>query len=556
MELKGAELLVQALIDHGVDTVFGYPGGSVLDIYDALYKKSDEINHILTAHEQGASHAADGYARVTGEVGVCIATSGPGATNLVTGIATANLDSIPMVAITGNVATSQLGKDSFQEVDIVGITLPIVKHSYIVRDINHLEEVIHEAFKIASSGRKGPVLIDIPKDTQNSYVEYKGLGKEPIIDEEVERACPRANLEEALEAIDKCQRPYIYVGGGAVRADISQDLIELSKRIDAPLGTSLMGKTSMPASYELDIGPMGMHGRAASNITQSNADLVIGVGVRFSDRATGNIEEYIRNKTFIHIDIDPAEMSKNVLDIIPIQGDAKCVVQALNEVLPQYERPEWISKVKEGKAKDDDPGDTTLFNPKQIIRNVNKWASDDTVVATDVGQHQMWVMQHYRFEKPKKLLTSGGLGTMGYGFGAAIGGCIGNDRKPTILFTGDGSFGMNLNEFATAVSQELPILIVLLNNSTLGMVRQWQSRFYEHRYSNTTLTDRKTDFVALAKAFGAGGREVTSIDELQGALNEDLLANGPYLLDCKIDIDEEVLPMIPAGQSVKDMIVG
>lgn len=554
MELKGAEILVQSLIDHGVDLVFGYPGGTVLDIYDALYKKSDEIKHVLTAHEQGAAHAADGYARATGNVGVCIATSGPGATNLVTGIATAYLDSIPMLAITGNVATAALGKDSFQEVDTVGITLPIVKHSFIVRDINDLEKTIHEAFEIASTGRKGPVLIDIPKDTQNAYIDYKSIGKEEIVDKDLETDLD-LDFSQALEAIDQAERPYIYVGGGAVRAEMGDELIELSKKLDAPIATSLMGKTSVPASYELDIGPMGMHGRAASNLAQDKSDLVIGIGVRFSDRATGDVSEYIKDKKFIHIDIDAAEISKNVLDVIALKGDAKAIVNELISLVPQYDRPEWIKKVKEAKALDDDPGNTEEFTPKNIIRNINEWASDDTVVVTDVGQHQMWVMQHYRFEKPKKFLTSGGLGTMGYGFGAAIGGCFGNDKRPTILFTGDGSFGMNLNEFSTAVSQKLPILIVLLNNQTLGMVRQWQTRFYDQRYAATDLDIRKTDFVALAKAFGADGRDIGSTDELEEALGQDLLADGPYLLNCHIDIDQQVLPMIPAGKSIKDMIL-
>lgn len=554
MEFKGAEILVQALIDQGVDTVFGYPGGSVLDIYDALYKKSDEIDHVLTAHEQGASHAADGYARATGKVGVCLATSGPGATNLVTGIATAYLDSVPMVALTGNVATGGLGKDSFQEVDTVGITLPIVKHSYIVRDVKDLEETINEAFKIAAEGRKGPVLIDIPKDVQNGLATYKGIAKEESIEEE-RPPVDQIDFTEALEAISKSQRPYIYAGGGTLREDMGQDLIEFSKKIGAPIGTSLMGKTTLPASYDLDIGAVGMHGREASNLAQDKSDLVIGIGVRFSDRATGDISQYIKGRTFIHIDIDAAEMSKNILDIIPLKGDAKDIVQELTRLVEQKDNKEWLDKVKEAKAKDDDPGDTSLFIPKNITRTINQWASEDTVVATDVGQHQMWVMQHYRFEKPRKLLTSGGLGTMGYGFGAAIGGCIGNDRKATVLFTGDGSFSMNLNEFATAVSQDLPILIVLLNNSTLGMVRQWQTRFYDKRYSSTNLGIRKTNYVDLAKAFGADGRRVRTMEELEDALKEDILAKGPYLLECVIDIDQEVLPMIPAGKSVKDMII-
>lgn len=554
MKLKGAEILIQSLIDHKVQTVFGYPGGAVLDIYDALYQRSDDINHVLAAHEQGAAHACDGYARVTGEVGVCVATSGPGATNLVTGIATAYLDSVPMLAITGNVSTSQLGKDSFQEVDIVGITLPIVKHSYIVRDIKDLEPTISEAFQITSSGRKGPVLIDIPKDIQNSYAEYLGLALNK--EKETRELKHNNDYSEALQAIAKAKKPYIYAGGGCVIEDMGDDLIELSQKLDAPIGTSLMGKTCIPASYELDIGPMGMHGRAASNRVKDEADLVIGIGVRFSDRATGKLEEYINNKTFIHIDIDSAEMQKNIRNIIPLEGRAKDIVKDLNQLIGKHKNKEWIEKIKEEKAKDDEFIENDDFNAKCIIRTINNWANEDTVVATDVGQHQMWVMQHYRFEKNRKFLTSGGLGTMGYGFGAAIGGCIANNRENTILFTGDGSFGMNLNEFATAVNQKLPILIVLLNNSSLGMVRQWQSRFYESRYSSTDLSVRKTDFVALAKAFGADGKEIRTLKELKDSLKEGFPKDMPYLLNCMISKDDEVLPMVPAGHGLKDMIVG
>lgn len=554
MKLKGAEILIQSLIDHKVQTIFGYPGGAVLDIYDALYQRSDEIDHVLAAHEQGAVHACDGYARATGRVGVCLATSGPGATNLVTGIATAYLDSVPMLAITGNVATSQLGKDSFQEVDIVGITLPIVKHSYIVRDIKDLEKTIAEAFIIANSGRKGPVLIDIPKDIQNSYAEYLGLDLIQIKEEK--RVKEKLDYTRALEAIAQAKRPYIYAGGGCTSENMREELMELSQKLDAPIGTSLMGKTSIPASYELDIGPMGMHGRAASNIGKDEADLVIGVGVRFSDRATGKLEEYIADKTFIHIDIDAAEIQKNILNIIPLEGRAKDIVGDLNRLIDQQNHQEWIERIKEGKKKDDEFIDKDVFSPMSIIRTINEWADDDTVVATDVGQHQMWVMQHYRFEKTRKFLTSGGLGTMGYGFGAAIGGCIANNRENTILFTGDGSLGMNLNEFATAVNQKLPILIVLLNNSSLGMVRQWQSRFYDSRYSSTDLSQRKTDFVALAKAFAADGRDINTMEELRESLQLGFPADGPYLLNCRISKDEEVLPMVPAGCGIKDMILG
>lgn len=549
MILKGARILVEELIRHGATTVFGYPGGAVLDIYDELYKCSDRIDHIIAAHEQGASHAADGYARVTGKTGVVIATSGPGATNLVTGIANAYLDSVPMVAITGNVAESMLGKDSFQEVDIVGITLPIVKHSYIARDVCELENIITEAFEIANSGRKGPVLIDIPKSTQQAMCEYTGSAK-------YKKKKKRTNydLEEALELIKNSKRPYIYCGGGAIASDMGDNIVKLSQKIDAPIGLSMMGLTAVPGSYKLNMGMTGMHGRLASIIAQAEADLLIGIGVRFSDRATGNVDEYRKNCNIIHIDIDEAEFGKNIPGIVELCGDANEIVEELISKLPNLDHKSWIDKLIKQKEIDDTPRKKGGFVPRNIIRMVNNFVKPDTVVATDVGQHQMWTMQHYRFRKPRTLLTSGGLGTMGYGMGAAIGGCIANDRKRTILFTGDGSFGMNLNELATAVSQKLPIMIVLFNNNTLGMVRQWQNMFYESRFSSTTL-NRGTDFVALAKAFGADGAKITSMEELTDLLTDGIPKDGPFIIECMIDIDELVLPMIPAGGSFKDLVV-
>ncbi len=547
MILSGAQILVEELVRHRVKTVFGYPGGAVLDIYDELYRNAHRIEHIITAHEQGAAHAADGYARVTGETGVVIATSGPGATNLVTGIANAYLDSIPLVAITGNVAVNLLGRDSFQEVDIVGITQPVVKHSYIVRDVKNLEFVISEAFALASEGRKGPVLIDISKTAQREKCEYYGgyeIPKKP--------QPPLPDLEAALEAIANCKRPYIYCGGGVLASKAENEVLQLSELLSAPIGLSMMGLTAIPKSYELNLGMCGMHGLYAANMAQHEADLMIAVGVRFSDRATGNIAEYTKNCRVIHIDIDEAEIGKNVPSVIELCGDAKIVVKGLLRRLKPYRNEDWVQRVLGFKGCEA-AGDREAFVPANILRCVAEHHDTDTVVATDVGQHQMWVMQHYPFEKPGTLLTSGGLGTMGYGMGAAIGGCLASDRRRTVLITGDGSFGMNLNEMATAVSQGLPLLIVLLNNGVLGMVRQWQTAFYEGRYSSTTL-NRKTDYVKLAQAFGGSGKTVYSLKELNELLEGELPADGPFLIDCRIDSDEKVLPMIPPGGSVKDML--
>ncbi|NLO45283.1 MAG: biosynthetic-type acetolactate synthase large subunit [Clostridiales bacterium] len=547
MMMTGAQILIEELIRHGTETVFGYPGGAVLDIYDALYKSADRIEHVISAHEQGAAHAADGYARRKGKTGVVIATSGPGATNLVTGIANAYLDSVPIVAVTGNVAVPLLGKDSFQEVDIVGITQPIVKHNFVVRDISELESVITEAFHIASSGRKGPVLIDIPKSVQQDVCEYKGVCRPPQ-----KAKAGRADISAAVEAVKNCERPYIYCGGGAIAAEAEDEVLALSKRLSAPIALSMMGLTAVPNSYELNLGMCGMHGKAAATVAQSEADLMIAVGVRFSDRATGNVEAYTKNCTVIHIDIDEAELGKNVRSLIEVCGDAKQILKDLLESLPEKRNDEWVKTVLDYKKRDCSDTDKELFTPKNIIKLVRGFFDDDTVVATDVGQHQMWVMQHYPFEKPRTLLTSGGLGTMGYGMGAAIGGCIASGRRGTLLFTGDGSFGMNLNELATAVSQRLPLLIILFNNGALGMVRQWQCLFYDERYSSTTL-QRKTDFTALAKAFGADSCRVCSLPELRAVLESGVPCEGPLLLDCRINMDEMVFPMIPPGGSVKNI---
>ncbi len=548
--MTGAQILVEELINQGVDTIFGYPGGQVLNIYDELYKNSHRIKHILTAHEQGAVHAADGYARVLDKPGVVIATSGPGATNLVTGIANAYLDSIPLIAITGNVSTALLGRDSFQEVDIVGITQPIVKHNYIVRDVKDLERIIKEAFLIANTGRKGPVLIDLPKSVQISECEYKNEAKVSIKSHAPGKDC---DISEAVEAIKRSKKPFIYCGGGVSAAGAGEEIMTLSKKLSAPVGLSMMGISSIPYSFENNLGMCGMHGRYASSAAQADADLIIAAGVRFSDRATGNTSEYSKRCTVIHIDIDASELGKNVSPKIGLCGDIKTVVNSLIKEVPEQSNPQWVKTIQEYKAVETGFANGS-FNTKNIINLINTSFSEDTVVATDVGQHQMWVTQHYRFEKPRRLLTSGGLGTMGFGMGAAIGGCIANDRKPTVLFTSDGSFGMNLVEMATAVSNCLPLLVVVLNNGTLGMVRQWQTAFFDKLYSSTTL-ERKTDFPLLAKAFGAKGYSAETMEQLRDIMVNRIDFNGPSLIDCKIDMDERVLPFIPPGGSIKDIVL-
>lgn len=551
MKMNGARILVEELIHQGVDVIFGYPGGAVLNIYDELYLASDRIRHVLSAHEQGAAHAADGYARASGKTGVVLATSGPGATNLVTGIANAYLDSVPMVAITGNVAVNNLGKDSFQEVDIVGVTQSVVKHNFMVRDVKDLQRTIIEAFEIANTGRKGPVLIDIPKDVQVNECEYIEDMKVPSVVKKIKSSTE--GMDELLEMIKKAKRPFIYAGGGMIASGAEAEVLELSKRLDAAVGLSMMGLTAVPASYPLNLGMCGMHGKYASIKAQSECDLLLAVGVRFSDRATGDIDEYTKKCMTVHIDIDRAEIGKNVNADISMWGDVREILTKILAVIPKYEHPEWLAQIEEYKSAAILPA-PQAFGPQAIIEEVNRHGNEDTVVATDVGQHQMWTMQYYRFEKSHKLLTSGGLGTMGYGLGAAIGGCIANGRKRTVLFTGDGSFGMNLNELATAVSQELPITIIVMNNDVLGMVRQWQTIFYDGHYSQTTL-DRKTDFPALAKAFGALGYAAYTMEDLKKALDIADHSEGTVLIDCHIGMDEKVLPMIPPGRSIKDMIV-
>lgn len=547
MKRSGAAIVIEALCRNSVETVFGYPGGAVLPIYDELYKNAHRINHVLCAHEQNAAHAADGFARVTGKPGVVIATSGPGATNLVTGIANAYLDSVPLVAITGNVAVPLLGRDSFQEVDITGITREIVKHNFSVSDVRELSGTLDAAFEIASSGRPGPVLVDIPKSVQTDLCDESEFVRQELFFNEL----PEVDLTAAVAAVTDSKRPLIYAGGGVVAAGASRELQALSEKISAPVAFSMMGLTALPADHPVNLGMCGMHGSQSSAKLQSECDLIIALGVRFSDRATGNTAKYKEGRKIIHVDIDCAEISKNTATDIELCGDVKDVLQKLLAVLPQQDRPEWKNRVAEAKKLDVLPEEKTL-TPRTLLKTVANFCNDDTVVATDVGQHQMWTMQYFPFKSPRTLLTSGGLGTMGFGLGAAIGGCIANDRKRTVLFTGDGSFGMSLQELVTAVSQNLPLLIVIFNNGVLGMVRQWQTMFYEKHYSSTTL-NRKTDFPALAKAFGAEGKKITSVSELEHAL-KDLASDVPTVLDCQLNMDEFVLPMIPPGGSVQDLI--
>lgn len=572
MKISGAKIVVETLIEQGCDTVFGYPGGQVINLFDELYLNRSRINHVLTAHEQGASHAADGYARATGKVGVCIATSGPGATNLVTGIATAFLDSVPMVAITGNVPCSLIGKDSFQEVDIVGVTMPVTKHNFIVKDIRELADTLRSAFKIAKSGRPGPVLVDIPKDIQTGVWDFEPK-PEPIRPYPLNFAS-ETKLRKAAEMIKNSERPYIYFGGGITLGKASQELIQLADKIDAPVGCSLMGLSAIPTDHPRFLGMNGMHGHYASSVAQDEADLVIALGARFSDRATGDKKRFNKNFRIIHIDIDSAELDKNITANLAIQGDIKDALFRLIPMLTQTERPEWNKRIEELRAEEQrrlesamsstfgkncdnctqpcGKTDEDKLTPYQIIDIVSNIASEDDIIVTDVGQHQMWVAQRYPFHKPRTFLTSGGLGTMGYGMGAAIG-ASSADRKRTILFTGDGSFGMNLNELATAVSQNTPLVIVIMNNGVLGMVRQWQTLFFDKHYSNTTLA-RKTDFVKLAEAFGAKGTRVFTGEELTEAAKEAFDYNGVYLIDCAVDCDEFVLPMLPPGGSIEDII--
>ncbi|NLK97902.1 MAG: biosynthetic-type acetolactate synthase large subunit [Epulopiscium sp.] len=552
MQLTGAQILIECLKEQGVDTVFGYPGGSVLNIYDELYKHQHEIRHILTAHEQGAAHAADGYARATGKVGVCIATSGPGATNLVTGIATAYMDSVPMVAITGNVPVSLLGKDSFQEVDICGITMPITKHNFIVKDVKDLADIIRRAFYIAKEGRPGPVLIDIPKDVTAAKADYHYQEPKsiPVYTEYIREK----DIEEAINIINQSEKPFVYAGGGIIYGDATEELLQFVEKISAPVTCSLMGQGAFPATHKLYTGMIGMHGTKASNIAATECDLLIAIGARFSDRVVSKLEGFAPNAQVIHIDIDPAEINKNIKTHHYIIGDVKEVLKILNERLEKKTPNGWNQKIEEIMKEYPVayPQDDTL-RPQYIIEKIYEKTNGEAIITTEVGQHQMWTAQYYKFAKPRTLITSGGLGTMGYGTGAAMGAQLGMPEKQVVHIAGDGSFRMNCNELATITAYNIPLVIVVINNGTLGMVRQWQTMFYGGRYSATTL-DRGPDFVKLAEAYGAKAYRITTKEELESALQEALSLRKPVLLDCHVDIDNKVLPMVPPGKAIEDVI--
>ena len=551
MQLTGADILIRTLIEQGCDTVFGYPGGQILNVYDSLYKYQNEIRHMLTAHEQGAAHAADGYARATGKVGVVMSTSGPGATNLVTGIATAYLDSIPLVAICGNVPTTQIGTDSFQEIDITGVTLPITKHNYFVGTVENLADTIREAFALAQSGRPGPVLIDVPKDVQTAVCDYEPQA--PVQPEE-RHAAKDVRIKEAAALINASKRPFIYFGGGLITSEAQEEMLALAEKIDAPIGCSLMGLSGIPTDHPRFLGMQGMHGHYASSMAMHDADLIISLGVRFNDRVTGNREKFAKLAQIIHIDMDGSELSKTVNSACGLRGDVKLTLQKLIPLVSAEQKPDWEKAVKTLKETENDyldirPG----LTPRNAIMTLNKHLGENTAVATDVGQHQMWAAQNLNFKKPRRFISSGGLGTMGFGLGAAIGAAVGTGER-SVLVTGDGSFGMCLNELTTAVTYNVPVVILLMNNGVLGMVRQWQTLFFNKHYSNTIL-DRKTDFVALARAFGADGEAVDTVAALDKAFEHAFSCDGPYVIDCRIDKDEFVLPMLPPGGSMDDIIM-
>ena len=553
MLLTGAEILIKSLIDEGVDTVFGYPGGSVLNIYDSLYKYKDKIKHYLTCHEQGASHAADGYARSTGKVGVCIATSGPGATNLVTGIATAYMDSVPLVAITGNVPKGLLGKDSFQEVDITGITMPITKHNFIVKDVNELQGIVRQAFYIAREGRPGPVLIDIPKDITINKGEYKSL--EPLEVKPKSKHITDEVLNEVSTYINRCNKPLIYAGGGVINSEATEELINFAEKLNAPVATTLMCRGAIPSEHRLNTGMIGMHGSNASNILATKCDLIIALGARFSDRVISD-KKFINNAKVIQIDIDPAEVNKNVKVDSFIIGDIKVALQRLMPLIEEKKNEEWLNTIEELKllaiTKNNSDNEEEL-TPRFLFESLSEIDDGSFVIATEVGQHQMWTAQYFNFKTPRTLISSGGLGTMGFGLGAAMGVSVANPNKTVFNIAGDGSFGMNCNEFATAVKYNIPIKVIVINNNALGMVRQWQSLFYEERYSQTTL-DRATDFVKLAEAFGGVGFRVEKREDLNSVLKEALKINKPVIIDYVIDRDKKVFPMVAPGAPINQII--
>ena len=548
MQLTGSEIVIECLKEQGVDTVFGYPGGAILNVYDELYKHQNEIKHILTSHEQGAAHAADGYARATGKVGVCLATSGPGATNLVTGIATAYMDSIPIVAITCNVGVSLLGKDSFQEIDITGITLPITKHNFIVKDVNNLAATIRKAFAIAKKGRPGPVLIDIPKDVTANKAEY--VKEKPVAVEPSQNIC-ETQLDTAVEMIKEAKKPYIFVGGGAILSGASEELYTFAKKVDAPVTDSLMGKGAFPGTDPLYTGMLGMHGTKTSYYGVSECDLLIVIGARFSDRVTGNAQKFAQNAKIIQIDVDVAEMNKNVMISAGVVGDIKVVLDRLNERLEQQDHAEWVTKIQEYKEKYPLVYHKDVLSGPFVVEEIYRQTKGEAIISTEVGQHQMWAAQFYKYTKPRTFLTSGGLGTMGYGLGAALGAKSGREDKVVVNIAGDGCFRMNMNEIATAVRHNIPVIQVVINNHVLGMVRQWQNLFYGQRYSATVLNDA-VDFVKLAEAMGAEGIRATTQEEFKSAFEKAMNLGRPVVIDCQIDSDDKVWPMVAPGAAISE----
>ncbi len=549
MQLTGSQIIIECLKEQGVDTVFGYPGGTILNVYDELYKHSDEITHYLTSHEQGAAHAADGYARSTGKVGVCMATSGPGATNLVTGIATAYMDSVPMVIITANVAKSLLGKDSFQEVDIVGVTMPITKHNYIVQEVENLAETLRKAFYVAKSGRPGPVLVDVTKDATANKAEY--AYKEPKEITRFTEHIGEEDIDAALKLIQKCKKPFIFVGGGAVISGASEELMEFATKIDAPVCDSLMGKGVFDGTHPLYTGMLGMHGTKASNFGVTECDLLIAIGARFSDRVVGNAKKFAKNAKVLHIDVDAAEINKNIRTTSSIIGDAKVVLHRLNEKLEQYDRPEWISHVNELKTTYPLTFVANQLNGPYIMQKLYQITNGNAIITTEVGQHQMWAAQFYRYSKPRTLITSGGAGTMGYGLGACIGTKVANPDRVVVNIAGDGCFRMNMNELATATRYNIPIVEIILNNHVLGMVRQWQTLFYEKRYSQTTLNDQ-VDYVKVAEAMGAKAYRITKMEEVEPVLKEAISLNVPVVIECQIGSDDKVFPMVAPNAPISE----
>lgn len=548
-QLTGAQIVLECLKEQDVDTVFGYPGGAILNIYDELYKQKDTFTHILTSHEQGASHAADGYARSTGKVGVIFATSGPGATNIVTGIATAHMDSVPLVAITCNVGVSLLGKDSFQEVDISGITLPITKHNFIVKDIEDLADTIRRAFKIAKTGRPGPVLVDIPKDVTAAKTTYQKEVPEKII--RSSEYIREMDIQTAIRMIEEANKPYVLVGGGAVISDAEDELREFVGKVHCPVCDTLMGKGAFDGSNDLYTGMIGMHGTKASNLGVSDCDLLIAIGTRFSDRVLGNPDTFAKNAAILQIDIDPVEVNKNIRTPAYIIGDVKAVLTVMNRRLKQQNHDSWVKQVMENKEKYPLTYESGRLTCPEIIEQIYEITNGEAIITTEVGQHQMWAAQFYKYDRPRKFLTSGGLGTMGYGLGASLGAKIGNSDQVVVNIAGDGCFRMNMNELATASRYNIPVIEVIINNGVLGMVRQWQDLFYEERYSYTTLND-KADFVKVAEGLGVRAKKITDIQEFKEAFKEALTAGGPVVLDCHINLDDKVWPMVNPGASIED----